>query len=69
MESGDFAQRTDWHQIAIFRPDLRESTQNYLTKGKRVLLFGRIAYSEYRDKDGNTRNSTSIIADDIAFFQ
>lgn len=67
-ENGEWAQRTDWHQVAVFRPDLRESVKNYLTKGQRVLLYGKITYGEFRDKDGNMRNSTSIVADDITFF-
>lgn len=69
LESGDWAQRTDWHQVAVFRPDLRENVKNYLTKGQRVLLFGKITYGEYRDKEGNTRSTSSIVADDITFFQ
>ncbi|XP_031627452.1 single-stranded DNA-binding protein, mitochondrial [Contarinia nasturtii] len=69
IESGDWAQRTDWHQVAVFKPDLQENVTNYLTKGKRVLLYGRITYGEFRDKDGNLRTSTSIVADDITFFQ
>lgn len=67
-ENGDWAQRTDWHQVAVFRPDLRENVKNYLTKGQRVLLFGKITYGEVQDKDGNLRNTVSIVADDITFF-
>jgi len=68
-ENGDWAQRTDWHQVAVFNPIVRENVTNYLTKGKRVLLFGRITYGEIKDKDGNIRNTTSIVADDVTFFQ
>lgn len=68
LENGDWAQRTDWHQVAVFRPDLRENVKNYLTKGQRVLLFGKISYGEIRDKEGNLRPTTSIVADDITFF-
>lgn len=67
-ENGDWAQRTDWHQVAVFRPDLRENVKNYLTKGQRILLFGRISYGEIRDKEGNLRTTTSIIAEDVTFF-
>lgn len=67
-ENGDWAQRTDWHQIAVFNPIVRENVKNYLTKGQRVLLFGKITYGEIRDKDGNVRTTTSIVADDVTFF-
>lgn len=67
--NGERAQRTDWHQIVVFKPDLREHAMNYVTKGKRVLLYGKIYYGEYIDKDGVRRQSTSIMAEDITSFK
>lgn len=40
-----------------------------MTKGQRVLLNGKIAYGEIKDKDGVSRPSTTIIADEIVFLQ
>lgn len=68
VESGDWAQRTDWHQIAVFKENLRESVVNYVTKGKRIMVTGRLAYNDYNDKEGVTRTGINIIADDITFF-
>lgn len=68
-KNGDWAQRTDWHQVAVFNPIVRENVKNYLTKGQRVLLFGKITYGEVKDKDGNSRTLTSIVAEDVTFFQ
>lgn len=62
-------QKTDWHRIAVFRPNLRENVYNYMRKGQRVLVNGRLSYGEVKDEDGNTRTATSIIAEDIIFFQ
>lgn len=67
-ESGDWVQRTDWHRIVVFKPQLRESVQNYLKKGQRTLVTGKISYGEIVDAEGNKRQSTSIIADDVIFF-
>ncbi|KAG5327541.1 SSBP protein, partial [Pseudoatta argentina] len=68
-ESGEFMQRTDWHKICIFKPNLRESVYKYLKKGQRVMVNGRISYSEFKDAEGKNVLATSIIADDIIFFQ
>ncbi|XP_075234405.1 mitochondrial single stranded DNA-binding protein isoform X2 [Lycorma delicatula] len=68
-ESGDFTQKTEWHRICIFKPSLRDTVYNYLRKGQRVYVSGRISYGEIKDDHGNTRPATSIIADDIIFFQ
>lgn len=66
---GDFMQRTDWHRVCVFKPTLRETVYSYLKKGNRVLINGRISYGEIKDDDGNPRPTTSIIADEVIFFQ
>lgn len=66
---GDFMQKTDWHKICVFKPNLRDAVYNYLRKGQRVMINGRISYSEFKDEEGNSRPSTAIIADDVIFFQ
>jgi len=66
---GDFTQKTQWHKISVFKPNLRDVVYNYLKKGQRVMVNGRLNYSEYKDDEGNFRTNVSIIADDVIFFQ
>ncbi|XP_011345446.1 single-stranded DNA-binding protein, mitochondrial [Ooceraea biroi] len=68
-ETGEYMQRTDWHKICVFKPNLRDTVYDYLKKGQRVMVNGRLSYSEYKDEGGNTHPSTAIIADDVIFFQ
>lgn len=68
VENGDWAQRTDWHQVAVFKESLREQALNFVTKGKRVMVTGRLAYNDYTDKEGVSRTGINIIADEITFF-
>ncbi|KAL2737790.1 hypothetical protein V1478_001876 [Vespula squamosa] len=68
-ENGEYLQKTDWHRICVFKPNLRESICNYMKKGHRVLVNGRLSYGEFKDDEGNTKSSTSVIADDVIFFQ
>ncbi|KAF3430060.1 hypothetical protein E2986_05207, partial [Frieseomelitta varia] len=67
--NGDLVQRTDWHKICVFKPNLRETVFTYLQKGQRVLVSGKITYGEFKDEEGTTKTSTSVIADDVIFFQ
>lgn len=62
-------QRTDWHKVCVFKPNLRDTVYTFLKKGQRVMINGRISYSEYKDESGNPHPSTAIIADDVIFFQ
>lgn len=68
-ESGDWLQRVDWHKIAVFKPQLRELTVNYLSKGQRVMVNGKVSYGEIKDREGAARATTTIIAEEIIFFQ
>lgn len=68
-ESGEFLQRTEWHRVICFKPGLRESVLNFLKKGQRVHVSGRITYGEIKGEDGAARSTTAIAAEDVIFFQ
>jgi len=68
-ENGDWAQRTDWHRVVVFKPNLRDTVLEYLKKGQRTMVQGKITYGEITDLQGNQKTSTSIIADDVLFFR
>ncbi|XP_044256114.1 single-stranded DNA-binding protein, mitochondrial [Tribolium madens] len=68
-ESGQFMQRTEWHRVICFKPGLRETILNFLKKGQRVHVTGRITYGEVMGEDGKPKSTTAIAADDVIFFQ
>ena len=39
----------------------------YLKKGQKVYIEGRIEYGQYQDKEGNTRYTTDIIGYEMQF--
>ncbi|XP_018325678.1 single-stranded DNA-binding protein, mitochondrial [Agrilus planipennis] len=68
-ETGEFLQRTEWHRVVCFKPGLRETILNYLKKGQRVFVTGRVTYGEVKGDDGKPRTTAAIAADDVIFFQ
>ncbi|KAM7359214.1 mitochondrial single stranded DNA-binding protein [Cochliomyia hominivorax] len=68
-ENGDWAQRTEWHRVVVFKPNLRETVMEFLKKGQRAMVQGKITYGEITDQQGNQKPSTSILADDVIFFR
>ena len=64
----DYETKTDWHNVAVFRPYLRESVLNNVDKGSRLYVTGRILYGHVEDKLGNVRHTTTIVADDVIRF-
>jgi single-strand DNA-binding protein len=59
--------RVDWHRIAVFAPRLQENVEKYVRQGDRLHITGRLHYNLVRDKAGDQRYVTSIIADDVIF--
>lgn len=58
--SGEDRERTEWHTIVIWGPLVRVVEQ-YLTKGKRVMVEGAIRTRKRQDQSGNDRYSTEIV--------
>nr|XP_027808017.1 single-stranded DNA-binding protein, mitochondrial isoform X1 [Marmota flaviventris] len=66
-QMGDISQKTTWHRISVFRPGLRDVAYQYVKKGSRIYVEGKIDYGEYMDKNNVRRQATTIIADNIIF--
>jgi len=67
-DSEGYVTKTDWHNVAVFRPYLRESVHRNVVKGQRVLVQGRIMYGSIEDKAGVVRHTTTIVAEDVVRF-
>jgi len=60
-QDGSKEVQTEWHRIVAFGR-LAEICGEYLSKGSKVYLDGRIQTKKWEDKDGNTRYTTEIVA-------
>ena len=58
--------RTDWHQVVVWGK-LAETCGQYLTKGRQVMVEGRLQTRSYEDRDGNKRSVTEIVAQQVQF--
>ena len=57
---GKPAEATEWHRVVVYGPTVG-AVENMLRKGDRVLVEGRIATREYRDREDVARTVTEII--------
>ncbi len=60
-ESGESQERTEWHRVVFFGR-LAEIVQEYLRKGSKVYVEGRLQTRKWQDKEGRDRYNTEIIA-------
>jgi single-strand DNA-binding protein len=59
-KSGNWQENTDWHKVKLW-DKLAERASQYLKKGSKVYIEGRLKYGSY-EKDGITRYTTDIVA-------
>ncbi len=60
-QDGQMQESTEWHRIVAFRR-LAEICGEYLNKGSRVYIEGKIQTQKWQDQDGNDRYTTEILA-------
>ena len=56
--------RTDWHNLVFYRK-LAKVVEQYVHKGDKLYVDGRLQYSQYDDKRGIQRTATEIIVDNM----
>lgn len=61
---GNKQERTEWHRVVLWRK-LAEIAGEYLKKGSKVYLEGRLQTRSWEDKDGVKRYTTEVIADNM----
>ena len=62
--SGESQEKTEWHRVVMFRR-LAEIAGEYLKKGSKVYLEGRLQTRKWQDQQGQDRYTTEIIADEM----
>ena len=60
-QTGQKQEKTEWHKIVFF-DRLAEIAGEYLKKGSKVYIEGKIVTQKWQDQQGNDRYSTSIHA-------
>lgn len=60
--SGENVERTEWHRIVMFQR-LAEIAGEYLRKGSKVFIEGKLQTRKWQDKSGQDRYTTEIVAD------
>ena len=63
-KDGNKKEETDWHRCVAWRK-LAEIIGEYLHKGSRVYLEGRLKSRSWEDKDGLTRYITEVIVGEL----
>ncbi len=63
-QTGERREQTEWHNIVAWR-GLAEITERYLRKGSKVYVEGKLRTRQWQDKEGNTRYTTEVHAEEM----
>jgi single-strand DNA-binding protein len=68
-QSGDKQEKTEWHRIVAWDSargaKLANVIEQYVKKGDKLYVEGRIEYRQWQDKENQTRYSTEINANEV----
>lgn len=65
-DSGQWTDRPNYFDVSVFGRQA-ETVSNYLTKGRRIGIDGRLSWREWEAQDGTKRQNVEIVANDIFF--
>lgn len=59
--NGERKEKTEWFSVVIWSEGLCKVAEQYLKKGSRVLLQGKMQTRRWQDQSGNDRYSTELV--------
>ncbi len=65
-DTGQVQEHTEWHNVVLFGRRA-ELAHQYLQKGSRIYVEGRLRTRSWQDREGQERRSTEVVADDMQF--
>ena len=63
-QTGEMKEQTEWHTVVMF-DRLAEIAKDYLRKGSKVYVEGRLRTRKWQDKSGQDRYTTEITANEL----
>lgn len=59
--TGERREKTEWHSVAIFQEGLVRIAEQYLKKGSKVYIEGKLQTRKWQDQSGQDRYSTEVV--------
>ncbi|EME69819.1 single-stranded DNA-binding protein [Paramagnetospirillum caucaseum] len=59
--TGERKEKTEWHRVVIFNPNLADVAERYLKKGSSVYIEGALQTRKWTDQSGQEKYTTEIV--------
>jgi single-strand DNA-binding protein len=60
-QSGERREKTEWHRVVIFNPNLADVAEKYLRKGSKVYVEGQLQTRKWTGNDGVEKYTTEVV--------
>lgn len=67
-QDGQMQEKTEWHRVVLWNSNyskLADIAEKYCKKGDKIYIEGAIEYRSWQDKEGQTRYTTEIRANEL----
>jgi single-strand DNA-binding protein len=65
-KAGEWQEATEWHRVVAFGRTA-ETCEQYLAKGREILVEGRLRTRDWEDQAGTKRYTTEVVAANVTF--
>lgn len=59
--SGEKREKTEWHKVVIFNPNLVQLAKKYVHKGSKVFIEGQLQTRKWQDQSGQDKYTTEVV--------
>jgi single-strand DNA-binding protein len=59
--TGEMNDKTEWHRVVIFNPNLAEVVEKYVHKGSKIYIEGQLQTRKWTDQAGAEKYTTEIV--------
>ncbi|MCA1907684.1 MAG: single-stranded DNA-binding protein [Magnetospirillum sp.] len=59
--SGERREKTEWHRVVIFNPNLADVAERFLKKGSSVYIEGALQTRKWTDQSGQEKYTTEVV--------
>jgi len=63
--TGERKEKTEWHRVVVFNEGLSKVAEQYLKKGAKVYLEGKIRTRKWTDQGGVEKYSTEVVLENF----
>mgnify|MGYP006127990329 FL=1 len=65
QNTGEKRERTEWHSVSVFDKNAASYADNFLHKGDKVYVEGRLQTRQWEDQNGTRKYNTEVIVNSI----